>query len=161
MVYTKHSTHLVKFDTSNETFSEIWMDDDTYFNEVMWLPSGKILTGQYENKFSSLSNPVDYHAPKAIQVWSEDLIYNVDITTSSNYVTYSGSDVSNTLSISAYDGNDARVATDLTLKIVGPAVFDNSTKTKTVTTSTSAAVTETITINDDGHVEVKVIEIQS
>lgn len=161
MVYTKYSTHLVKFDTSNETFSEIWMDDDTYFNEVMWLPSGKILTGQYENKFSSLSATVDYHAPKAIQVWSEDLIYNVDITTSSNYVTYSGSDVSNTLSISAYDGGNSRVATDLTLKIVGPAVFDNSTKTKTVTTSTSAAVTETITINDDGHVEVKVIEIQS
>ena len=162
MVYCKHSTHLIKFDTSAETLTEIWMDDDTYFNEVMWLPTGKILTTQYENKFSSLgATIVDFHAPKPIQVWSEDLIYNVDITTSSNYVSYSGSDVSNTLSISAYDGGNSRVATNLTLQIVGPALFDNSTKTKTVTTSASAAVTETITINDDGHVEVKVIEIQS
>lgn len=161
MVYTKYSTHLLKFDTTAETLTEIWMDDDTYFNEVMWLPSGKILTGQYENKFSSLGAAVDYHAPKPIQVWSEDLIYNVDITTSNNYVTYSGSDVNNTLSLSAFDGANNYVATDLTLQIVGPAVFDNTTKTKTVTTSSSAAVTETITINDDGHIEIKVIEIQS
>jgi len=161
MVYTKYSTHLIKFDTSAETLTEIWMDDDTYFNEVMWLPSGKILTGNYENKFGNDAIYVIHDAPRPIQVWAEDLIYNVDITTSSNYVTYAGSDVTNTLSISAYDGNDARVATDLTLQIVGPALFDNSTKTKSVTTSTSAGVSETITINDDGHVEVKVIEIQS
>lgn len=161
MVYCKHSTHLVKFDTSTETFTEIWMDDDTYFEEVMWLPSGKVLTSQYENKFGNGVLAVDWHAPKPIQVWSEDLIYNVDITTSNNYVAYAGSDVTNTLSVSAFDGSNNYIATDLTLQIIGPATFDNSAKTKTVTTSSSAAVTETITISDSGHVEVEVIEIQS
>jgi len=161
MVYTKFSTHLVKFDTSAETLSEVWMDDDTVFNEVMWLPTGKVLTTQYENKFSVNGAAVDFHAPKPIQVWSEDLIYNVNITASSDYVEYAGSDVSNALTISAYDGSNSRVATDLTLKIIGPAVFDNNTATKTVTTSNSADVTETITIQDDGHIEVQVVEIQS
>lgn len=161
MVYCKYSTHLVKFDTSTETLSEIWMDDDTYFQEVMWLPSGKVLTQQYENKFGNGVSAVDWHAPRPIQVWSEDLIYNVDITTSNNYVAYAGSNVNNTLSVSAFDGSNNYVATDLTLQIVGPATFDNSAKTKTVTTSASAAVTETITISDSGHVEVEVIEIQS
>jgi len=160
MVYCKHSTHLVKFDTFTETLSEVWMDEDTYFTEVTWLPSGKVITSQYENKFA-VGNLVDYHAPRPIQVWAEDLIYNVDIAASSNYVEYAGSDVSNTLTISAYDGSNARVATDLTLKVIGPATFDNGQVMKTVTTSSSAGVTETITIVDSGHVEVEVLEIQS
>lgn len=161
MVFTKHSTHVVKFDTSAETFSEVWMDDYGVFTQVMWMPSGKVLTGEVNPDFQSTNGITDHHAPQPIQVWSEDLIYNIDILTSADYVTYSGSDVSNTLSISAYDGNDARVATDLTLKIIGSAIFDNSTTTKTVTTSTSAHVTETITIQDSGHIEIQVVEVQT
>lgn len=161
MVYCKYSTHVIKFDTSAETLTEVWMDDSTYFSEVMWLPSGKVITSQYNNSFAQGSSAVDHHAPKPIQVWAQDLIYNVDITTSADYVDYSGSDVSNTLTINAYDASNSRVATDLTLKIIGPAVFDNSTDTKTVTTSASADTTETITINDSGQVEVQVVEIQS
>jgi len=161
MVFTKHSTHVVKFDTSTETMTEVWNDDYTVFNQVMWMPSGKVLTAEVEKDFAVGSATTDYHAPHPLQVWSEDLIYNVSVTSDSDYVTYAGSDITNTLNISAQDATDSNVETDLTLKIVGPAVFDNSTKTKTVTTSKSASVTETLTINDNGHIEVQVVEIQS
>ena len=161
MVFTKHSTHVVKFDTSAETMSEVWHDDYTVFNQVMWMPSGKVLTVEIEKDFAQGSNVVDWHAPHPIQIWAEDLVYNVSVTTDSDYVTYAGSDITNTLSISAQDATDSNVETDLTLQVIGPAVFDNSAKTKTVTTSKSESVTETLTINDDGHIEVKVVEIQS
>ena len=127
---------------------------------MTWLPSGKVITSQYENKFA-VGNLVDFHAPRPIQVWAEDLIYNVDITASSNYVEYAGSDVYSTLTISAYNGSNARVATALTLNVIAPATFDNGQVMQTVTTSSSAGVTETITIVDSGNVEVEVLEIQS
>lgn len=161
MVFTKHSTHVVKFDTSTETMSEVWYDHYTVFQQVMWMPSGKVITAEWEKDFAVGTAAVDYHAPTPLQVWAEDLVYNVSVTTDSDYVTYAGSDITNTLSISAQDATDSNVETDLTLQIIGPALFDNSTKTKTVTTSKTADVTETLTINDNGHIEVKVVEIQS
>jgi hypothetical protein len=161
MVFTKHSTHVLKFDTSTETMSEVWYDHYTVFQQVMWMPSGKVLTAEWEKDFAVGTAVVDQHAPTPLQVWAEDLVYNVSVTTDSDYVTYAGSDITNTLSISAQDATDSNVETDLTLQIVGPALFDNSTKTKTVTTSKTADVTETLTINDNGHIEVKVVEIQS
>ena len=161
MVYTKYSTHLVKFDTSTESLSEVWMEDETMFNEVMWLPSGKVITSQFNSSFAEGSAAVDWHAPKPLQVWAQDLVYNVDITTDSNYVEYAGSDITNTLSISAQDGTDSNVSTDLTLQIIGPALFDNAATTKTITTSATEDVTETLTINDNGQIEIKVVEIQT
>lgn len=161
MVYTKFSTHLVKFDLSTETLVEVWMDDETMFTEVMWMPSGKVLTSQFNSLFAQGSSAVDHHAPRPLQVWAQDLIYNVDITTDSNYVEYAGSDITNTLTISAQDATDSNVSTDLTLQIIGPALFDNDTTTKTITTSAAEDVTETLTINDNGQIEIKVVEIQT
>lgn len=161
MVYTKYSTHLVKFDLSTETLVEVWMDDETMFTEVMWMPSGKVLTSQYDLSFGNGTTAVDHHAPRPLQVWAQDLIYNVNITTDSNYVEYAGSDITNTLTISAQDATDSNVATDLTLQIIGPALFDNGATTKTITTSATEDVTETLTINDNGQIEIKVVEIQT
>lgn len=166
MVFTTFSTHLIKLDTTTGTgggtWSEVWMDDELIFTDVAWLPQGKVLAAHWDERKRYGADPgtiVDSFF--ALQVFSEDMIYKLDITPSIGYAEYSGSNISASVTINAYDANEARVATQVRLEIQGPAVWSNSTKYKDVTLSSSADTTENITITGDGQIEFKVVEIQS
>lgn len=166
MVFCTFSTHLIKLDTTigtgGGTWSEIWMDDELIFTDVAWLPQGKILASHWDERKRHGTPPgIIGDSYFALQVFSEDMIYKLDITPSLGYAEYSGSNISASVTINAYDANEARVATQVRLEIQGPAVWDNSTVYKDVTLSSSADTTENITITGDGQIEFKVVEIQS
>lgn len=162
MVFCYNTTHIIKWNFTTEEFEEMWFDENTIFNAAQWFPTGKVLTSEWNEKYRGVGNPgtiVDGF--QSLQIWSEDMIYKLDILPDTSYTTYSGSDVTSNITFNAYDANGARVATSIKVEITGPAVFDNSTQEKTFTLDGTADTVQTITINGDGQIEFRVVEIQS
>ena len=162
LVFCTFSIHLLKLDTSNGTLSEVWMDDNYIVSDVSWLPEGKVLVAHWdERKRYGTGNGVIADSFFALSVFTEDQIYNLDITPSIGYAEYTGTDIPATVTLNAYDASDARVGTQIRLEIAGPATWDNSTKYKDVTLDSTADTVENITITGDGQIEFRVLEIQS
>ena len=91
----------------------------------------------------------------AKQLWmvTYDTPFRVVLTgnITTDTINYTGSNISKTLTIEAWNIKGARLASDITLTITGTdAQFDNGTQTKTVTTSPITTVSQTITITGSG-----------
>lgn len=162
LVFCTYSIHLIKLDTSNGTLSEVWMDDNYIVTDVAWLPEGKVLVAHWdERKRYGAATGLINDSFFALSVFTEDQIYNLDITPSIGYAEYTGTDIPATVTLNAYDAADARVGTQIRLEIAGPATWDNSTKYKDITLDSTADTVENITITGDGQIEFRVLEIQS
>ena len=168
MVFCQYSTHIIKFShtgsgaSANPILEEVWFDENTIFTQAMWLPTGKVLTLEWDERFRHGTGDglIDDHNV-ALQVWSEDQIYKLDVLPDTQYVAYAGSNLSANVGFNAYDANNELISTSLKVEITGPAQFDNGTALKTFSTSASANTVQTITITDDGQIEFRVLEVQS
>lgn len=162
LVFCTYSIHLIKLNTSNGTLSEVWMDDNYIVTDVSWLPEGKVLVAHWdERKRHGAGDGLIADSFFALSVFTEDQIYNLDITPSVGYAEYTGTDIPATVTLNAYDAANARVGTQIRLEIAGPATWDNSTKYKDVTLDSAGDTVENITITGDGQIEFRVLEIQS
>lgn len=165
LCFCTFSTHLIKLDTTTGsgggTLSEVWYEDTSVYTDVTWLPQGKVLALRHDERKRYGATSVCPTGAMQLQVFSEDMIYKLDITPSIGYAAYTGTNISASVDVDAYDASNSRLATTVRIEINGPAVWSNSTKYKDVTTSSSATTTENITITGDGQIEFKVVEIQS
>jgi hypothetical protein len=168
MVFCQYTTHIIKFshtgsgNNSNPSLEEVWFDENTIFTQAMWLPTGKVITAEWDERFRhGTGNGTIDDQRLALQVWTEDQIYKLDILPDTQYMAYSGSNLSANVGFNAYNANNDLVSTSLKVEITGPAQFDNGTTLKTLTTSASANTVETITVTDDGQIEFRVLEVQS
>jgi len=168
MVFCQYTTHIVKLSVSGSgngstyTLEEVWFDENTIFTQAMWMPTGKVITAEWDERFRHSTSPGIIDDQRlALQVWTEDQIYKLDILPDTQYVAYAGSNLSANVGFNAYDANNELVSTSLKVEITGPAQFDNASTIKTFTTSASANTVETITITDDGQIEFRVLEVQS
>jgi hypothetical protein len=159
MVFAQYSTHVIKWDTSTETFSEVWFDDNMIITEAAWFPQGKVITNQHDNRRDY--NGGVYLGMMYAQIWSEDMIYKVDVLPDTSYVAYSGTNISANVGFTAYNANNSLVSTDLKIKINGPAEWSGGAKVKDITTSASGNTVQTLTITGDGQIEFQVMEVQS
>jgi hypothetical protein len=76
----------------------------------------------------------------------------VSVTPAQTTYNYTGSTISSTLAVSAYDQNGARISTQVKLVIDGGSMtFGGSNLTTTVTTSTVADLSVAISITDGGY----------
>jgi len=163
MVFCTFSTHLLKFDAAGGEGSylqEVWYEDNMIINDVSWLPTGKVLTSEIDRRFEETGGAVDA-GRQLIQVWAEDMIYKIDITPDTGYVSFEGTNLSSNVDFSAYNANNNLVTTDIKVEIYGPAEFDNGSTIKDVSLTSSGANTQTVTITGDGQIEFKVLEVQS
>ena len=163
MVFCTFSTHLLKFNPSASAGSylqEVWYDENMIINDVSWLPTGKVLTSEIDLRFEETGGVVDA-GRQLIQVWAEDMIYKIDITPDTGYVSFEGTNLNANVDFSAYNANNQLVTTDVKVEIFGPAEFDNGSTIKDVSLKSSGANTQTVTITGDGQIEFKVLEVQS
>ena len=91
-----------------------------------------------------------------VHLVSDSLPSNVTIDFASSSLTYSGSNISTSVNVNAYDSNNARIAKSVQLKIDGAnAQFtSNSSTSITVTTSTTADTNVPVTISGPGPVSI-------
>jgi len=86
---------------------------------------------------------------------SQVLPYTTSIEFTNPTVTYSGTDINETLKVNAYDSNGGRIAVDVLLTIEGSNMeFANSASSTTVTTSATQDTTVAITITGPGYANV-------
>lgn len=168
MVFCQYSTHVIKFSvtgsgsSASPSLEEVWFDENTIFTGAMWLPTGKVITSEWDERFRHGASPGAIDDQRlALQVWSEDMIYKMDILPDVQYVAYAGSDITANVGFSAYNANNELANTSIKVEITGPATFDNSSTIKTFNTSSTGNTVQTITISDDGQIEFRVLEVQS
>ena len=78
----------------------------------------------------------------------------VNFTGSPNSLNYSGTNLTQNVTVNAYDLTSTRYAKTVNLQVVGNATFSNGTNTINVTTSTSADTLTALTITGPGNVQV-------
>lgn len=114
------------------------------------------------NAFSEITSSSDHNSilsltelrPK-IRLVSESLPNRVNVVLNDRNLTYSGSNISTSCKVNAYDTSGARVATTVYLKISGVnARFTTNGSTEIeVTTSSSADTTVDITVTGSGYIQ--------
>lgn len=117
---------------------------------------------QIVNAFSELTSNNDYNTvvsmtelkPK-IRLISETLANRVNVVLNDRNLTYSGSNITTTCKVNAYNTSGARVATTVYLKISGAnARFTTNGSTEIeVTTSALADTTVSITVTGSGYIQ--------
>ena len=125
------------------------------------------VTQDASGRIIGLSSPVDNTAITAIDnnvsliehkvhLISDSLPSTVTIDFASSSLTYSGSNISTSVNVNAYDSNNARIAKSVQLKIDGAnAQFtSNSSTSITVTTSTTTDTNVPVTISGPGPVSI-------
>jgi hypothetical protein len=97
-----------------------------------------------------------YFIEHKVKLISDTLPNTVSIVFANENLTYSGSNVSSSIAVNAYNSSSARIAKSVVLKIDGAnAQFtSNSSKTLTATTSSSADTTVGLTITGPGPVTI-------
>lgn len=118
---------------------------------------------QIVNAFSELTSTNDYNAgiaqteikPK-IRLISESLPNRVSIVLNDRNLTYSGSNISTSAAVNAYNTSGSRIETTVYLKLSGVnAVFTANGSTElSVTTSSSADLTVPITVTGSGYIQI-------
>jgi len=90
-----------------------------------------------------------------VHLISDSLPNNVTIEFASSSLTYTGSNISTSVNVNAYNSSNARVAKSVTLKIDGAnATFSNNTTSIATTTSTSADTSVAVTVTGPGPITI-------
>jgi hypothetical protein len=90
-----------------------------------------------------------------VHLISDSLPNNVTIEFASSSLTYTGSNISTSVNVNAYNSSNARVAKSVTLKIDGAnATFSNNTTSIAATTSTSADTSVAVTVTGPGPITI-------
>lgn len=158
MVFCNRSTHVVEFDLATERLQETWFDDKMIITGAMWLDGGKVITDGFEaSKIGTTAGPSGYTEQ---HVWSDDLVYKVDLIPEAETVSYTGSPVNTFINVSTYNASNTRVSVDLVLTSTGNAVFANTNQsTITLTTSNSAHTNVAVIVSGPGPVSFSATEV--
>ena len=133
---------------------------DTFYTYAWNNTNGWVKTGTIPGSFTSIGRDSTdriwgtehnngQHAN--IHVITPNTPISITVTPASATYNYTGSTITSTVDVSAFDINGVRIATDVTLTIDGSTMtFGDDTTSTTVTTSTSAETSQAIKITGAG-----------